>query len=107
MGASADDRQEDSPKEDLGDTTSVKKEDGGSSSAQPATEAATARFDLNACSSVEELHEMSPERFKNTLLSMGVKCGGTPAERATRLFSLKGLRREAYPKKVRGKNFIL
>jgi hypothetical protein len=31
---------------------------------------------------------------------------GTLDERATRLFSLKGLRRDEYPKKVRGKNFI-
>lgn len=32
---------------------------------------------------------------------------GTPLERAERLFSLKGLKRQDYPKKVRGANFIL
>ncbi|KAL9186257.1 hypothetical protein ACHAXT_005495 [Thalassiosira profunda] len=63
-------------------------------------------FDLNQCSSVDELMEMNPERLKNILLSMGVKCGGTPEERAKRLFSLKGLRRDEYPQKVRGKNFV-
>lgn len=31
---------------------------------------------------------------------------GTPEDRAKRLFSLKGLQREEYPNKVRGKNFI-
>mmetsp|Transcript_16390 Transcript_16390/g.28034 ORF Transcript_16390/g.28034 Transcript_16390/m.28034 type:complete len:216 (-) Transcript_16390:155-802(-) len=48
-------------------------------------------FDLNNCSSVDELNEMNPERLKKILLSMGVKCGGTPEERAKRLFSLKEL----------------
>jgi len=63
-------------------------------------------FDLNKCSSIDELKQMEPDRLKNILLSMGVKCGGTPDDRANRLFSLKGLRRDEYPKKVRGKNFI-
>ena len=63
-------------------------------------------FDLNKCSSIDELKQMDPDRLKNILLSMGVKCGGTPDDRANRLFLLKGLRRDEYPKKVRGKNFI-
>ena len=32
-------------------------------------------FDLNKCSSVNELKEMDPDRLKNILLQMGVKCG--------------------------------
>lgn len=32
-------------------------------------------FDLNECSSVDELKEMNPDRLKSILLSMGVKCG--------------------------------
>ncbi|KAL3803422.1 hypothetical protein ACHAW5_001920 [Stephanodiscus triporus] len=63
-------------------------------------------FDLNKCCSVDELKVLGPERLKDIMLSMGVKCGGTLDERATRLFSLKGLRRDEYPKKVRGKKFI-
>jgi len=65
------------------------------------------RFDLNSCASVQELLELGSDRLKSILLSMGIKCGGTVEQRAERLFSLKGLRREDYPQKVRGKNFIL
>ena len=64
-------------------------------------------FDLNNCSSVQELLKLGSDRLKSILLSLGVKCGGTVEQRADRLFSLKGLRREDYPQKVRGKNFIL
>ena len=70
------------------------------------SEEAEETFDLNKCSSINELKQIDPDRLKNILLSMGVKCGGTPDDRANRLFSLKGLRRDEYPKKVRGKNFI-
>jgi len=64
-------------------------------------------FDLRSCASVQDLVEFGSDRLKNILLSMGIKCGGTLEQRAERLFSLKGLRREDYPQKVRGKNFIL
>ncbi|KAK1738378.1 splicing regulator SDE2 [Skeletonema marinoi] len=77
---------------------------------RPASANATAAidtFDLNNCSSVQELLKLGSDRLKSILLSMGIKCGGTPEQRADRLFSLKGLRREDYPQKVRGKNFIL
>ncbi len=74
-------------------------------SAETATEIDS--FDLNNYSSVQELLTLGSDRLKSVLLSMGIKCGGTLEQRAERLFSLKGLRREEYPKKVRGKNFIL
>ncbi len=78
------------------------------SQATPAnTTTAIETFDLNNCSSVQELLNLGSDRLKSILLSMGVKCGGTVEQRADRLFSLKGLRREDYPQKVRGKNFIL
>jgi hypothetical protein len=64
-------------------------------------------FDLNKCSSIDEVKALGSERLKDIMLSMGVKCGGTLEERAHRLFSLKGLQRNEYPTKVRGKNFIL
>jgi hypothetical protein len=38
--------------------------------------------------------------------SSPLRNSGTLDERAARLFSLKGLRRDQYPTKVRGKNFI-
>lgn len=66
-----------------------------------------ASFDLNKCSSVDEVKALGSERLKDIMLSMGVKCGGTLEERANRLFSLKGLQRHEFPTKVRGKNFIL
>eukprot|EP00985_Skeletonema_marinoi_P005475 scaffold2375_cov114-Skeletonema_marinoi.AAC.3 len=69
---------------------------------RPASANATAAidtFDLNNCSSVQELLKLGSDRLKSILLSMGIKCGGTPEQRADRLFSLKGLRREDYPQK--------
>jgi hypothetical protein len=63
-------------------------------------------FDLEKCASVAEAKELGMDRLKEILTSMGCKCGGSLDERAARLFSLKGLRREDYPKKVRGKNFV-
>ena len=64
-------------------------------------------FDLEMCASVAEAKELGMDRLKEILTSMGCKCGGSLDERAARLFSLKGLRREDYPKKVRGKNFVI
>ena len=46
------------------------------SSAQPSKQSGGKEtFDLNQCSSVTELKEMDPDRLKNILLQMGVKCG--------------------------------
>ena len=66
-----------------------------------------APFDLNKCQSLSEAKELGMDRLKEILLSMGCKCGGSLDERAERLFSLKGLKREDYPKKVRGKGFVV
>jgi len=88
------------------ESSAEKKTTESTNQANKQSEEAEETFDLNKCSSIDELKEMDPDRLKNILLSMGVKCGGTPDDRANRLFSLKGLRRDEYPKKVRGKNFI-
>ena len=72
-----------------------------------ANDANDTSFDLNSCKHVQQLEALGPDRLKSILLAMGIKCGGTVQQRAERLFSLKGLRREDYPQKVRGKNFIL
>jgi len=63
-------------------------------------------FDLDKCESLVEAKELGMDRLKEILTLMGCKCGGSVDERAARLFSLKGLKREDYPKKVRGKNFV-
>ena len=76
-------------------------------SAESSITTETDKFNLNDCTSLQQLQELGADRLKNILLSMGIKCGGTLEQRAERLFSLKGLRREEYPQKVRGKNFIL
>ncbi|KAK4523781.1 hypothetical protein GAYE_SCF00G1677 [Galdieria yellowstonensis] len=45
---------------------------------------------LDKFSSAEELEaNVSPEEMKKMLMSMGLKCGGTPSERAKRLFETK------------------
>mmetsp|Transcript_15496 Transcript_15496/g.22916 ORF Transcript_15496/g.22916 Transcript_15496/m.22916 type:complete len:543 (+) Transcript_15496:57-1685(+) len=54
-----------------------------------------------------QLESLGIDRLKSILFGMGVKCGGSLQERANRLFSLKGLEREDYPQKVRGKNFVV
>ena len=77
----------------------AKQNDGGTAETEP--------FDLNQVSSIEGVTSLGAERIKSILISMGIKCGGTLEDRANRLFSLRGLRRDEYPAKVRGKNFVL
>ena len=64
-------------------------------------------FDLGKCESLDEAKQLGMDRLKEILTSMGCKCGGSLDERAARLFSLKGLKRQDYPKKVRAKNFVV
>ena len=64
-------------------------------------------FDLDKCESLDEAKQLGMDRLKDILTSMGCKCGGSLDERAARLFSLKGLKRDDYPKKVRAKNFVV
>jgi len=63
-------------------------------------------LDLSSYNSSNELEKLGPERLKSALLAIQVKCGGTLTERAVRLFSLKGLERKEYPKKVRAAGFV-
>ncbi|XP_002717526.3 splicing regulator SDE2 [Oryctolagus cuniculus] len=65
-------------------------------------------IDLLAFSSVAELESLGLERLKCGLLALGLKCGGTLQERASRLFSVRGLAREQidpalFAKPVKGK----
>ena len=64
-------------------------------------------INLNETNSAAELENLGADRLKNELHSLGCKCGGSLQERAQRLFSLKGLEREQFPKKIRGKNFVV
>lgn len=67
----------------------------------------TLPLNLNKFDSVEQLEELGMDRLKSALLAIQCKCGGSLTERATRLFSLKGLDRKDYPLKVRARNFVV
>jgi splicing factor 3A subunit 3 len=64
-------------------------------------------LDLESYQSVQELEVLGMDRLKGALMALQIKCGGSLSERATRLFSLKGLERRDYPSKVRAKGFIV
>lgn len=49
-----------------------------------------AHLDLSAFSCWEELASLGLDRLKSALMALGLKCGGTLEERATRLFGTKG-----------------
>ena len=53
-----------------------------------------AGFDLNMYNSVEELLSVGGDMLKAVLQYKGLKCGGTPQERAERLLSIKGKKME-------------
>eukprot|EP00887_Chlorella_sp_A99_P006821 scaffold2.g6821.t1 len=59
---------------------------GGAASGEAGGEA----LDLDAFESAQELEELGPERLKAALQAMGLKCGGTLAQRAQRLWATKG-----------------
>ncbi|XP_069810573.1 splicing regulator SDE2 [Dendropsophus ebraccatus] len=54
----------------------------------------TSSFDLLSFTSASELEALGLEKLKVELMALGLKCGGTLQERATRLFSVRGLTRE-------------
>ncbi|KAH7730037.1 hypothetical protein AAVH_02525 [Aphelenchoides avenae] len=57
--------------------------------------------DLDQYKSSTELESLSVDHLKHALEARGLKCGGSLQERASRLFSVKGLKPEQYPKKIR------
>lgn len=71
------------------------------------TPAAAEPLNLDDYTSEAQLEELGMDRLKGALMAIGVKCGGSLQERSARLWSLKGLKREEYPMKVRAKNFKL
>lgn len=48
-------------------------------------------MDVASASSVEQLERLGLDVLKEELMRRGLKCGGTLAERAARLFSVRGL----------------
>ncbi|VDK86787.1 unnamed protein product [Onchocerca ochengi] len=60
-------------------------------------------FDINLDNydSVEKLESLGLDRLKHALEVRGLKCGGSLNERAVRLYSVKNLKPEQYPKNIR------
>lgn len=54
-------------------------------------------LDLSSASSPQELERLGLDVLKEALVARGLKCGGTAAERAARLFSVRGLTAEQIP----------
>eukprot|EP00924_Labyrinthula_sp_SR-Ha-C_P005782 maker-scaffold_14-snap-gene-5.60-mRNA-1 protein AED:0.00 eAED:0.00 QI:68/1/1/1/0/0/2/884/387 len=59
--------------------------------------------DLDNVPSLEDLKTLSVEEVTWNLKSRCLKAGGRPEERYIRLFSVKGIKPEDYPKKIRAK----
>ncbi|GMS78946.1 hypothetical protein PENTCL1PPCAC_1121, partial [Pristionchus entomophagus] len=56
--------------------------------------------ELQECAGVDELEALGLYHLKHALEARGLKCGGSLQERAARLFSVKGLKKEDYPKAI-------
>ncbi|XP_034043863.1 replication stress response regulator SDE2 isoform X2 [Thalassophryne amazonica] len=54
----------------------------------------TRLLDLDSVTSVQQLEDFGLDVLKEALMCRGLKCGGTLAERAARLFSVRGLKEE-------------
>uniref|UniRef100_A0A0N4U4L8 Replication stress response regulator SDE2 n=1 Tax=Dracunculus medinensis TaxID=318479 RepID=A0A0N4U4L8_DRAME len=57
-------------------------------------------INLDEYESAEALQKLNLDHLKHALEARGMKCGGSLAERAARLFSVKNLKPEEYPKSV-------
>ncbi|CAL8354924.1 unnamed protein product [Boreogadus saida] len=60
-------------------------------------------LDLDAAGSPEDLEAAGLDQLKEALRSLGLKCGGTLKERASRLFSVRGLTAEQIDPLLRAK----
>lgn len=58
---------------------------------------------LDEYDSILALESLGLDRLKSALMAVGLKCGGTLAERAARLLSIRGLHPDDYPTKLRVK----
>lgn len=59
---------------------------------------------LGMYNSPEELQVLGMNRLKEALVAMNLKCGGTIEQRAARLWSVRGLKEEEIPKKLKVKS---
>jgi len=63
----------------------------------------SAALRLGMFNTVQELEALGGERLKEALEALGLKCGGTTQERAARLWSVRGVKEEDIPSKLRAK----
>ncbi|XP_029790761.1 replication stress response regulator SDE2 [Suricata suricatta] len=77
-------------REGAGSVPVTKPEDGWSRNADVGLET----LDLLAFSSMAEMEALGLDKLKTELTARGLKCGGTLQERASRLFSVRGLAQE-------------
>lgn len=61
-------------------------------------------LDLLRYSDPKELEELGLEKLKNSLMELGLKCGGTLQERAQRLWAIRGLKPEEFPSTLLAKS---
>ena len=47
------------------------------------------RIDLDKVKTLDDLLAMDPQKLKQELKTLGLKCGGSPKQRAERLFAIK------------------
>ena len=62
-----------------------------SSAADPSPVVDPSPVDVSSAASPQQLESLGLDVLKEELMSRGLKCGGTLAERAARLFSVRGL----------------
>jgi hypothetical protein len=67
-------------------------------------EAVSNEIDLSAYTSAQELESVGLDALKEELQRRGLLCGGTLKDRASRLFSVKGLSQEEIPDSIKAKN---
>ena len=60
-------------------------------------------INLEQYNSHEELEALGLDTLKQELIKRGLKCGGSLSDRAKRLWAVKGLKPEEYPKKLQAK----
>nr|XP_014267002.1 replication stress response regulator SDE2 isoform X2 [Maylandia zebra] len=90
-GTPSEDRDSEKTSRDQTGTPSEDQNHPGPSKPSQSSELSQQQLDLLSVASVEQLESLGLDVLKKELMSRGLKCGGTPSERAARLFAIRGL----------------
>ncbi|XP_026025370.1 replication stress response regulator SDE2 isoform X1 [Astatotilapia calliptera] len=90
-GTPSEDRDSEKTSRDQTGTPSEDQNHPGPSKPSQSSEPSQQQLDLLSVASVEQLESLGLDVLKKELMSRGLKCGGTPSERAARLFAIRGL----------------